>query len=106
MALSITQHNVEQIVNEATKPIIIDVYAPWCGPCQQMEPIIEELEKELGDRYLFAKLNVDEARDLSIKYGISSVPTFVFIKDGIIKGKETGFMHKEALKEKIEHYLK
>lgn len=106
MALSITQHNVEQVINETTKPIIIDVYAPWCGPCQQMEPIIEELEKELGDRYLFAKLNVDEARDLSIKYGISSVPTFVFIKDGTVKGKETGFMHKEALKEKIEHYLK
>ena len=106
MAVSITPENYEVEIQQSNKPIILDIYATWCGPCQQMTPLLEELETELGDTYKFAKLNVDEARDLSIKYGISSVPTFVFIKDGIIKGKETGFMHKEALKEKIEHYLK
>lgn len=106
MAVIITQDNFDTEITNARKPIILDVYAPWCGPCQQMEPVFQELEKELGDQYLFAKLNVDESRDISIKYGVSSVPTFVFIKDGAVKGKETGFMNKETLQEKIDTYLK
>ncbi len=105
MAVHITQENLETEVKKSDKPVIIDVYATWCGPCQQMMPIFEELEKELGDKYKFVKLNVDDARELSIKYGVSSVPTFVFIKDNEVKGKETGYMTKEQLKAKIEEYL-
>jgi thioredoxin 1 len=102
MALSITPENHHKEVKNATKPVVLDIYASWCGPCHQMNPIIEELEKEFGDRYIFAKLNVDEARDISIKeYGVTSVPTFVFIKDGIVKGKETGYMSKETFQEKM-----
>ena len=102
MALSITPENHETEILQENKPIILDIYATWCGPCQQMTPILEELEKEFGDKYKFAKLNVDEARDISIKkYGVTSVPTFVFIKNGIVKGKESGYMNKEAFKEKI-----
>lgn len=105
MAVAITQENFDAEITNETKPIILDVYATWCGPCQQMMPILEELEKELGDKYKFVKLNVDEAREISIKYGVTSVPTFVFIKDGEVKGKETGYMSKEVLKEKIEAAL-
>jgi thioredoxin 1 len=102
MAVSITPENHEKEIKQASKPIILDIYATWCGPCQQMNPIIEELEKEFGNTYKFAKLNVDEARDISIKeYGVTSVPTFVFIKDGVVKGKETGYMSKEAFQEKM-----
>jgi len=102
MAISITPENYDAEIKQSKKPVVIDVYATWCGPCQQMTPIIEELEKEFGENYKFAKLNVDEARDISIKeYGVTSVPTFVFIKDGTVKGKETGYMSKEVLKEKI-----
>lgn len=101
----ITQENFNQEVLQAKKPLILDVYAAWCGPCQQMEPIIADLEHELKDLYTFAKLNVDEARDISVHYGVSSVPTFIFIKDGQVKGKETGYMGKEKLKEKIDLYL-
>jgi thioredoxin 1 len=102
MALSITPENHEAEIKHANKPVILDIYATWCGPCQQMNPIIEELEKEWGDKYKFAKLNVDEAREISIKdYGVTSVPTFVFIKDGVVKGKETGYMSKETLQERI-----
>lgn len=102
MAVSITPENHEAEIKQSNKPIILDIYATWCGPCQQMNPTLEELEKELGDTYKFAKLNVDEAREISIKdYGVTSVPTFVFIKNGAIKGKETGYMSKEVLHEKI-----
>jgi len=103
--ITITEENHKKEIEESTKPIVLDVYAPWCGPCQHMMPIIEEVEKELGGKYKFAKINVDEARELSIKYGVSSVPTFVFIKDKEVKGKETGYMGKEDFKEKIESYL-
>lgn len=105
MAVMITSENVEQEINKSELPVLLDVYATWCGPCQQMAPIFDELEKELSDKCKFAKLNVDEARELSIQYGVTSVPTFVFIKGNEIKHKETGYMSKEDLKAKIEEFV-
>ncbi|MCX5921768.1 MAG: thioredoxin [Candidatus Dependentiae bacterium] len=105
MAIAITPENFEKEIAQSTKPVILDVYATWCGPCQQMMPVVEELENELGNTYKFAKLNVDEAREISIKYGVTSVPTFIFIKNNVVKGKETGYMSKEELQEKIETLL-
>lgn len=105
MAITITNENVEQEVNKSELPVLLDVYATWCGPCQQMNPIFEELEKELSSKIKFAKLNVDEARELSIQYGVTSVPTFIFIKDGQIHHKETGYISKDVLKEKIENFI-
>ena len=102
MALSITPENHDAEIKQANKPVILDIYATWCGPCQQMNPIMDDLEKEFEGHYTFAKLNVDEAREISIKeYGVTSVPTFVFIKDGVVKGKETGYMSKDVMHEKI-----
>jgi len=105
MPIAITQENFTQEIAQSTLPVVLDVYASWCGPCQQMVPIFSELEKELGSKYKFAKLNVDEARDLSIKFGVTSVPTFIFIKNNEIRGKETGYMSKEDLEEKIQELL-
>ena len=105
MAVAITASNLDKEIKKSDKPVIVDVYATWCGPCQQMTPIFDDLEKELGSKYKFAKLNVDEAREVSIDYGVTSVPTFLFIKGGEVKGKETGYMSKEALEEKIKEYL-
>lgn len=102
MAVIITKENFEQEIVQSKLPVIIDVFATWCGPCQQMMPIFHELEQEIGARYKFAKINVDEARELSIQYGVTSVPTFIFIKDNQVKAKETGYMSKEELIEKIE----
>lgn len=105
MPISITKENFEQDIQQASKPVVLDVYATWCGPCLQMAPIFEELEKEMGNDYIFAKLNVDEAREISIGYGVSSIPTFLFIKDGNVIGKEIGYMSKANLQTKITEYL-
>lgn len=105
MVVSITPQNYETEIAKATKPVVLDIFATWCGPCQLMIPIVDELEKELGHRYKFAKLNVDEAREISINFGVTSVPTFIFIKNNQVMGKETGYMSKEALQERIEKLL-
>ena len=102
MPIDITQENIEKEIKQSTKPVIVDVHATWCGPCQQMRPVFDELEQELSELYTFAALNVDEARDIAVGYGVSTVPTFIFIKDGEVKGKATGIHTKEELVEKIE----
>lgn len=104
--VAITNTNHEKEIVQSSLPVLLDVYASWCGPCQLMSPIVEQLEGEMGNSYKFAKLNVDDARELSIKYGVISVPTFLFIKNGTVVAKETGYMSKDALKEKIEKNLK
>lgn len=105
MIVTLTKENFSQEIEKSDKPIVIDVSATWCGPCQQMKPIFEQLAKELGDTYKFAELNVDEARDLAIKFNVTSVPTFIFMNNGEIKGKERGYMPANDLKAKIEEYL-
>ena len=105
MVISLTKDNYVQEVEQSDKPVVIDVSATWCGPCQQMKPVFEQLSKELQATHKFVELNVDEARDLAIKFGVTSVPTFIFIKNNEIKGKERGYMPAAELKAKIEEYL-
>ena len=102
---TLTNDNFKPEIEDSKQPVIVDVYASWCGPCQMMAPIFDELEKEIGTSYKFAKLNVDEARELSIKFGVTSVPTFLFIKNSQIVGRETGYMDKQDLQEAIKKYL-
>lgn len=105
MPVSVTKENFELEVLKSNKPVIVDVYATWCGPCQMMEPIINGLEKELASTHKFVKVNVDESRDLAVQFGVTSIPTFVFIKDGKVQGKETGYLSKEDLSAKIIELL-
>ncbi|MBN1549053.1 thioredoxin [Candidatus Babeliales bacterium] len=102
MAVVVTNENFNQEIKNETKPIIIDIYASWCGPCQHMAPIFAELEEEIGSTYKFAKINVDESRDLSIQYGVTSVPTFIFVQNNEVVGRTGGYMSKEDLKAKIQ----
>ena len=106
MIVSITKDNIEKEVAESKLPVVIDIYAPWCGPCQQMLPVFEELAKELANVCKFVKMNVDEARDLSIHYGVTSVPTFIFIKNNEVVGRETGYRNKDDLKEIVNKFVK
>jgi len=102
MATTITKNDFEKEVLQSKLPVVIDVFATWCGPCQQVEPIFNELSKELAETYKLVKLNIDEERDIAVKYNVSSIPTFLFIKGGELVGKEMGYMSKEDLKAKIK----
>ena len=105
MALTVTSQNFEQEVKKSNLPVVIDVFATWCGPCKMMAPVFEELSKELAEKYKLVKVNIDEERDIAIQYNVSSIPTFLFIKDGSLVGKEMGYMSKDALMKKIESYF-
>lgn len=105
MALLITSANFKTEVEESKIPVVIDVFATWCGPCKQMSPVVDALATELFGKIKIVKLNIDEERDLAIQYNISSIPTFVFIKNGQMIGKESGSMSKDVLKQKIESSL-
>ena len=106
MALTVNSQNFEEKVLKSELPVVIDVFATWCGPCQQVAPIFDELAKELEGTYTLVKINIDEERDLAIKYNVSSIPTFLFINKGEVVGKEMGYMSKEDLKAKIEEMTK
>ena len=102
MVVSLTAENFEAEVLESKIPVIIDAYAVWCGPCKQMAPILEEVEKELAGVYKICKVDVDEERDLAVTLRVQSIPTFIFFKEGKVVGKETGYMNKASFKAKIE----
>ncbi len=105
MPVTITKENFEAEITNSKLPVVIDAFAPWCGPCQQMTPIFAEMEKELGSQYKFANINVDVSRDLSIQFGVTSIPTFIFIKNNQVAGKVTGYMSKDDLTAKIKESL-
>jgi thioredoxin 1 len=94
MVTNLTEKNYKEEVLESKLPVVIDVFADWCGPCMMMKPVFEELSKELGSKYKFLKVNVDEERELAVKFGVSSIPTMIFIKNGEVVGKEIGYVGK------------
>jgi thioredoxin 1 len=105
MAQAVTAKTFDQEVVKSSVPVVVDVYATWCGPCKMMMPIFDELAKELGEKYKCVSINIDEERDIAIQYNVSSIPTFLFFKAGKLVAKESGYMAKDALRTKIEAHL-
>ena len=104
MALDITDNNFKEILAKGT-PVVIDFWAPWCGPCKMVGPIIDELAKEYEGRVIMGKCDVDENSDLPAEFGIRNIPTVLFFKDGALVDKQVGAVAKPAFVEKVEKLL-
>ncbi len=97
MPSELTGENFKTEVLDSTMPVVIKAFASWCGPCVQMSPIFREVEKNFIGKVKFLELNVDQARDLAIHFGITSIPTIIFINKGEIVDKEMGYMDAPTL---------
>ncbi len=98
--VKLTAENFEQEVLKADKPVLVDFYADWCGPCMMMAPVVEELSGEIADVKV-CKINIDEEMEIAQKYGVMTIPTFMVFKNGDIDKKEIGALPKTALKEML-----
>ena len=102
MALEITDENFQEVVLNSDKPVLVDFWATWCGPCRTVGPIVDELATELEGRAVVGKVNVDSNSDTPLTYGIRSIPTLLIFINGEIVDKLVGAVPKSQLLEKLE----
>jgi thioredoxin 1 len=102
---TVDQNSFEKAVLESQTPVLVDFWAPWCGPCRAVAPIVEELAKEYKGKIEFAKLNVDESPFVASKYGVMSIPTLMVFKGGKPMQHAVGFQSKEQLKKMLDRVL-
>jgi thioredoxin 1 len=105
MAIEITDANYKELMADTSKPVVIDFWATWCGPCRMVGPVIEELAKEYEGKVVIGKCNVDDNEDLTTEFGIRNIPTILFFKNGEVVDKLIGAQSKEKFVEKFEALL-
>lgn len=101
MALEINQSNFDELAAQG-KPMVVDFWAEWCGPCRMMAPIVDELAGEYGDKAVIGKCNVEDNDEITMKFGVRNIPTIIFMKGGEMVDKQVGACSKEDLKAKID----
>ncbi|MFT4595323.1 MAG: thioredoxin 1 [Bacteroidia bacterium] len=102
MALELTDANFEELVMKSDKPVLVDFWAVWCGPCRMVGPIVEELANDYGDKAVIGKVDVDNNPEISAKFGIRNIPTLLFFKNGEIVDKQVGAAPKQTFAEKLD----
>jgi thioredoxin 1 len=104
--MTVDQNSFQKNVIDSQKPVLVDFWAPWCGPCRAVAPVVEELAKEYGDKAGFAKVNVDESPILASQYGVMSIPTIMVFKGGKPAEQVIGYKPKNELKKLLDKVLK
>ncbi len=105
MVIDISDQNFEDEVLRSTLPVMVDLWAPWCGPCRMIAPVVEKLAERYDQRFKFCRLNVDENPKTASKYRIMSIPTLMFFKDGKVVDTVIGTVSEGALQPKIKELL-
>jgi thioredoxin 1 len=105
MAVEITDSNFDELVMNSTQPVVVDFWAEWCGPCRLIGPVIEELSKEYEGRAIVGKVDVDANSEVSAKFNVRSIPTVLFIQNGVVVDKSVGAVPKATLAEKLNALL-
>ena len=105
MALEITDSNFEELVLKSYKPVLIDFWAEWCGPCRMVGPVVDEIASEYDGQAVIGKVNVVHNPEISVKYGIRNIPALLFFKNGEIVDKQIGAVPKSVLVEKLSKQL-
>lgn len=102
MAIQITDSNFEELVLNSDKPVLVDFWAEWCGPCRMVGPIVDEMSHEYDGKAVIGKLNVDENPEVTVKYGIRSIPALLYFKGGEVVDRQVGAVPKGTLAQKLE----
>lgn len=100
----LTEGEFEEIIN-GKKPVLVDFYADWCGPCKMQSPIIDEVAAELSDKIVVAKMNTDDCFKVCLKFNISSIPTLILFKEGELKERSVGLTEKKEISDMVIKYI-
>ncbi len=105
MAINLTKNNFKEVVTQSDKPVLVDFWAAWCGPCRMLTPIVDELSKEFGDDVVIAKVNVDEEIELAQAYGVMSIPNVIIFKEGRVVDNSVGVRPKHYYSDTIKNII-
>ncbi len=101
MALAITNETFDKEVLQSDKPVLVDFWAPWCGPCRMLSPVVDEVAEEVSDKVKVVKINVDEQPELASQYGVMSIPTLCLFQNGKVETQSVGVVSKQQILEMI-----
>lgn len=105
MAIELTDSNFEELALKSDKPVMVDFWAEWCGPCRMVGPVVEEIAKDYEGKAVVGKVNVDNNPQVAMKYGIRSIPTILFLKNGEVVDRSVGAVPKSTLSGKLDGQL-
>lgn len=103
--IHVTDAAFEKVVLQSTVPVIVDFWAPWCGPCKMIAPVLEKLAKEYAGRLIVAKVNTDENSENAMKYGVQGIPTLLFVANGKVVHTQVGFRGEPMLRMAVEQFV-